>query len=52
MIDEKQDGHHYLLVEIYGSNVLLLGVGDIGTEFLKVLKVLTGANVTGVKKLL
>ncbi len=26
--------------EIYGSNVLLLGVGDIGTEFAKVLKVL------------
>ena len=34
--------------EIYKSNVLLLGVGDIGTEFAKVLKVL-GANVTGLR---
>lgn len=34
--------------EIYGSNILLLGVGDIGTEFAKVLKVL-GANVTGLR---
>lgn len=34
--------------EIYGSNVLLLGVGDIGTEFAKVLKVL-GAHVTGLR---